>query len=74
MQNKMKYTKLKFNYNKFSYNETDSLNSYIKNKLYTTLGDHHMYVATYKVEEGKEKFKKQLLKYYRDIIKTVEEI
>ncbi len=70
----MKYTKLKFSYNKFFYDETNSLNSYTKNKLYTTLGDHLMYVDTDKVEEGKQKFKKNLLKYYSDIIKTVEEI
>lgn len=74
MECEMKYTKLLFGYNKFSYYETNSLNGYTKNKLYTATGSHLMYVDTNKVEEGKQKFKKNLLKYYSDIIKTIEEI
>lgn len=69
----MKYTKLKFDYVRFESNETDSLNSYIKNKMYTTFSSHHMYVDTHKLEIGKEKFKKELLKHYNNIVKNIEE-
>ena len=68
----MKYTKLKFDYNKFSSNETDYMNGYTKNKMHSTLGSHHMFVDTDKLEIGKEKFKRELLKYYNSIIQTVE--
>lgn len=70
----MKYTHLKFNYGKFYYNETDSLNGYTKNHLYTSSGDHHMYVNTDELGIRKEKFKKGLLKYYNNIMTTVEVI
>lgn len=69
----MKYTKLKFDYGKFQSNETDSLNSYTKNKLYTTFSSHLMYIDTDKLEIGKEKFKKELLKHYNNIVKNIEE-
>jgi len=70
----MKYTKLSFAYNNFKYHETETLNGYTKNHLYTTLGDHHMYVNTDELEIRKEKFKKALLKYYNNILTTVEAI
>lgn len=69
----MKYTRLKFDYGKFESNETNSLNSYTKNKLYTTSSSHHMYVDTDKLEAGKEKFKKELLKHYNNIVRNIEE-
>lgn len=69
----MKYTKLKFDYGKFESSETNSLNSFTKNKLYTTFSSHLMYVDTDKLEAGKEKFKKGLLKHYTDIVKNIEE-
>ena len=69
----MKYTKLKFNYDKFESNETDSLNSYTKNKLYATFSSHLMYVDTDKLEIGKEKFKKEYLKHYNNIVKNIKE-
>lgn len=63
----MKYTKLKFDYGKFDSNETDSMNGHTKNKLYGSF----MYVDTDKLEEGKKKFKKALLKYYNNIIQNI---
>lgn len=71
----MKYTHLSFDtYLKYSEHETDYMNSYTKNRVYTTLGSHHMYCDTDKLNTGKKKFKKDLLKYYNSIIKTVEAI
>lgn len=71
----MKYTKLSFDtYLKYSEYQTDHMQGYTKNHLYTSLGSHHMYVDTDKLEIGKEKFKKYLLKYYNNIITTVEKI
>lgn len=71
----MKYTKLNFSiYLKYSEHETDSMNGYTKNRVYTTLGSHHMYCDTDKLEAGKKKFKKDLLKYYNNIITIVEGI
>lgn len=61
----MKYTHLQFDYGKFSSYETDTMNGYIKNRLYS---DRFMYVDTDKLEIGKEKFKKELLKYYNNLI------
>lgn len=69
----MKYTKLKFDYEKFSSNETDSMNGYTKNHLYTTSGSHHMYVNTDELEIRKEKFKKGLLKHYTNLINKINE-
>ena len=69
----MKYTKLSFDtYLKYSEHETDSMNGYTRNHLYTTLGSHHMYVNTYELEIRKEKFKKAILKYYNNIINKIE--
>lgn len=71
----MKYTELIFNnYHKFYEYEKDGMNGYTKNRLHTTLGSHHMYCDTDKLEAGKKKFKKDLLKYYNNIITTVEAI
>lgn len=70
----MKYTKLKFDYSKFDSNEINSMNGYTKNKLYNSLGGHHMYIDTDKLEIGKKKFKKDLLKHYNNIIKNIEQI
>ena len=69
----MKYTKLKFDYGKFESHETNSMNGYTKNKLHTAFTDHMMYVDTDKLEIGKEKFKKELLKHYNNIVKNIEE-
>lgn len=68
----MKYTKIKFIGETFEYTEVDHLNSYTKNNLYASLGSHHMYVDTDKLEIGEEKFKKQLLKYYNNLINKIE--
>ena len=70
----MKYTKLSFAYSKFNSHETGTLNGYTKNHLYTTSGDHHMYVNTDELEIRKEKFKKALLKYYNNILTIAEAI
>jgi len=70
----MRYTHLKFNYGKFYYDEVGGMNGYTKNRLYSTLGDHHMYCDTDKLEAGKKKFKKELFKYYYKILTTIEEI
>jgi hypothetical protein len=66
----MKYTHLQFDYEKFSSYKTDSMHGYIKNKLYS---NKFMYVDTDKLEAGKEKFKKELLKHYNNIVKNIEE-
>lgn len=52
-----KHTKLTFNYSRFSSYRCSGMNGYTKNKMYSTLGDHHMYVDTDKIEAGIEKFK-----------------
>ena len=57
---------------KISYEPTDSLNSYTKNKLYHSTF-WHMYVDSDKMEAGKEKFKKELLKHYSKLISKIEE-
>ena len=67
----MKYTKLIFDYEKFSSYETDSMNGYTKNRLYS---NNFMYVDTDKLQEGKEKFKKELLKYHQNLINKIEMI
>lgn len=68
----MKYTKIKFVGEKFEYTQVNHLNSYTKNTIYTYLDCHHMYVDTDKLEIGKEKFKKELLKYYNNLINKIE--
>ena len=69
----MKYTKLSFGtYLKYSEHDTDYMNGYAKNRVHTTQGNHHMYIDTDKLEIGKEKFKKELLKYYNNIINKIE--
>lgn len=69
----MKYTELKFyiNSGEFFTNKTDSLNSYSKNKLFDCGYMKFMYVDTDKLEIGKNKFKKDLLKHYNNIIKSI---
>ena len=71
----MKYTLLKFSETsgKLQWFETDSLNGYTKNKMYNSVY-WAMYCDTDKLEAGKKKFKKDLLKHYNNIIKTVEAI
>lgn len=66
----MKYTKLKFDYEKFSSNETESMNGYAKDKLHQ---NSFMFVDTDKLEAGKEKFKKGLLKHYTNLINKINE-
>lgn len=66
----MKYTHLQFDYEKFSSYETDSMNGYTKNRLYSNT---FMYVDTDKLEAGKEKFKKELLKHYNNLINKINE-
>lgn len=71
----MKYTKLKFSESGGFYTwELKSMNGYIKNKLYSSLGIHYMYINRDKLEIGKKKFKKELLKHYNNIIKNIEQI
>jgi len=78
----MKYTKLIFSYDKFENYETNSMNGFAKNKLHNGLTNHWMYVDTDKLEVGhsvkglcpREKFKKELLKYYNNIINNIEKI
>ncbi len=67
----MKYTHLQFEYEKFSSYETDSMNGYVKNRLYS---NNFMYVDTDKLKEGKEKFKKELLKHHQNLINKIESI
>lgn len=66
----MKYTHLQFDYEKFSSYETDGMNGYTKNRIYS---NRFMYVDTDKLEIGKEKFKKELLKHYNNLINKIEE-
>ena len=71
----MKYTKLSFDtYLNYSEHETDHMNGYTRNRLYTNLGSHHMYINTDELKICKEKFKKAILKYYTNIITIVEAI
>lgn len=72
----MKYTELKFyiSSGEFFTDETNSLNSYTKNRLYDYSYMKFMYVDTDKLEIGRKKFKKDLLKYYNNIIKNIEQI
>jgi hypothetical protein len=70
----MKYTKLTFDYGKFSFHETSGMNGYTKNSVYSSLGAHHMYTDTDKLEAGIKKFKKDLLKYYNNIVTTIEKL
>ena len=69
----MKYTLIKFSEisGKLQCYETDSLNSYTKNKMYNSVY-WMMYVDTDKLEIGKEKFKKELLKHYNNLINKIE--
>lgn len=70
----MKYTELKFSESGGFYTwQTSSLNSYKKNKFYSSLGRHFMYVDTDKLEIGQKIFKKHLLKHYNNIITKIEE-
>lgn len=73
IKNNMKYTKLAFTHNKFSSHKTDNMNGYTKNKLYTTLGSHIMFVDTNELETGRKRFREKLLKYYELITKEIEE-
>lgn len=58
----MKYKKLtlSFTYEKYSEQETNSLNSYVKNRVYYSLGEFHIYVDFENVEFGKNKLCKEL--------------
>ena len=67
----MKYTKLKFDFERFSSYQTNTMNGHTKNKLY---GNGFMYVDTDKLEIGRKKFKKELLKYYNNLITEIEKI
>ncbi len=50
--------------------ETDSMQGYTKNKLYS---NRFMYVDTSTLEAGKEKFKKELLKYHNNLITKIQD-
>jgi hypothetical protein len=69
----MKYIRLGFNYGKFSAREVESLNSYKKDRLNSVLDSHTMYIDSDKLEIGRKKFKKDLLKHYNNLIKQIEE-
>lgn len=70
----MKYTQLKFSNSGGFYTwEVKSLNSYKKDRLYSSLGTHSMYIDSDKLEIGRKKFKKELLKHYNNLIKQIEE-
>ena len=71
---KYKYIRIVFSEisEKIKYERTNSLNSYTKNKLYHSIF-WHMDVDSDKLEVGKEKFKKGLLKYYSNLISKIEE-
>ena len=69
----MKYKRLtlSFTYEKYSEHETDSLNSYTKNKVYYSTGDFHIYVDLDKVEYGKQKLLKELGNKYKIVLDEI---
>jgi len=72
----MKYTQLKFyiSSGEFKTNSETGLNSYSKNRLYDVGYMKFMYVDSDKLEAGKKKFKKDLLKHYNSLIAEIEKI
>ena len=56
----MKYKKLRLslNYEKYSETGTNTLNSYIKNKVYFSMGEFYIYVDFDNVDYGKNKLGK----------------
>ena len=69
----MKYKKLtlSFTYEKYSEYETNSLNSYTKNKVYYSSGEFHIYVDADKVEYGRQKLLKELGKKYKMVLDEI---
>ena len=69
----MKYKRLtlSFTYEKYSEHETDSLNSYTKNKVYYSSGEFHIYIDADKVEYGKQKLLKSLGEKYKTILDEI---
>ena len=69
----MKYKRLtlSFTYEKYSEHETDSLNSYTKNKVYYSSGEFYIYIDADKVEYGKQKLLKSLGEKYKTILDEI---
>ena len=69
----MKYKKLtlSFTYEKYSEYETNSLNSYTKNKVYYSSGEFSIYVDADKVEYGRQKLLKALGKKYKMVLDEI---
>ena len=69
----MKYKRLKlsFTYEKHSEHETNSLNSYTKNKVYYSTGEFHIYVDADKVEYGRQKLLKALGEKYKTVLDEI---
>ena len=69
----MKYKRLtlSFTYEKYSEHETDSLNSYTKNKVYYSSGEFIIYVDADKAEHGKQKLLKELGDKYKTILDEI---
>ena len=69
----MKYKKLtlSFTYEKYSEYETNSLNSYTKNKVYYSLGEFHIYVDIENVEYGRQKLLKALGEKYKTVLDEI---
>lgn len=68
----MKYTQLKFYESlTFETHQMDILQGFKKNKLYDLGYKTQMFVDTDRIELGKQKFKKLLLKKHNGIIKAI---
>jgi len=68
----MKYTELTFVEDiGFYTDELEKIQFYKKDRLYSSLGSHSMYVDSDKLEIGRKKFKKDLLKHYNNLIKQI---
>ena len=70
-----KYVRLQFYKSSYEFKaeEKSSLNSYTKNRLYDCGFMKFMYIDSDKLEIGRKKFKKELLKHYNNLIKQIEE-
>ncbi len=69
----MKYKKLtlSLNYEKYSEESKDTLNSYIKNRVYYSMGEFHIYVDNGKEEYGRNKIVKEMGKKITETLKQI---
>ena len=69
----MKYKKLtlSFIYEKYNEWETNHMNGYLKNKVYYSLGEFHIFVDIDKVEDGRNKLIKSANKKLENTLKSI---